>query len=123
ELAAGRLLADANHVGAAVVVALFCDLHEAVVVWVLLDGPSDAWVELVDPLAPLLEQERHAGSGALVAQRPHPVRVHRASVRAALTTGDDPVDRPLRPPDAGAVEPAPILDPGRHEALQVSGEV
>src|SRR5579859_3356177 len=44
------------------------------------------------PLAPLLEEERHQGSGALIAQRPDPVRINGACSCAALASDDDPVE-------------------------------
>src|SRR5574337_910023 len=45
-----------------------------------------------NPLPPLLEVERHAGRGALVAQRAPPVGVYRPRVRSAFAAADDPVD-------------------------------
>jgi hypothetical protein len=53
-------------------------------IFVGIDRPDCA------PTTPLLEQERDAGGGALVAQRSRPVGVHRP--RAVLAAGDDPVD-------------------------------
>src|SRR3546814_5591579 len=41
---------------------------------------------------PLLEEERHLGSGLLVAQATCPVWMHRARARAALAFADHPVD-------------------------------
>ena len=49
----------------------------------------------VPPLPPLLEQEWDASGGALIAQGPRPIRVHRAGVVAALSADDDPVKRGL----------------------------
>src|SRR3546814_10362251 len=47
------------------------------------------------PLAPLLEQERHPGRRALVAQGARPVRVHRPGARAGLAASDYPVETEL----------------------------
>ena len=44
-------------------------------------------------LAPLLEQERGPGRVALVAQATCPVGMHRARLRPALATHDDPIDQ------------------------------
>src|SRR6185437_16845686 len=55
-------------------------------------------VEPGRPLAPLLEKERHASGGALVAQRPRPYRVHRARLRPGIATADHPVDFSVRLP-------------------------
>uniref|UniRef100_A4WPM2 Uncharacterized protein n=1 Tax=Cereibacter sphaeroides (strain ATCC 17025 / ATH 2.4.3) TaxID=349102 RepID=A4WPM2_CERS5 len=49
-------------------------------------------VRLVGPLAPLLEQERHARGLRLIAQGSHPIRVHRPRVAPALAPDDDPVE-------------------------------
>src|SRR5438094_4638784 len=42
--------------------------------------------------APLLEEERHRGGHAAVADVERPLRVHRTGIAAALTADDDPVD-------------------------------
>jgi hypothetical protein len=47
------------------------------------------------PVAPLLEEERHAEFLALIAQRTRPLRVHRPRAGAALAADDHP---PLRVP-------------------------
>ena len=46
----------------------------------------------LNPLAPLLEQERGASRRALVAQTADPIGVHRARVRAALAADYHPID-------------------------------
>ena len=45
------------------------------------------------PLAPLFEEERDAGVGALVADATRPVGVHRAGAGAAFATDDDLMER------------------------------
>ena len=44
------------------------------------------------PLAPLFEQKRDAGGGALVAQRARPIRIHRPRAMPAFAADDHPVD-------------------------------
>src|SRR3546814_2295332 len=46
----------------------------------------------IPPLAPLLEEERHAGRRALVADRARPVGMHRPRAGPALAADDDPVN-------------------------------
>src|SRR3990172_2480664 len=83
QLAAGGLLADAP-------------LHAAVVdIGAVLGVPGLEGVvqHLVadDVLAPLLEEERNVRRGALVAQAPSPVGLHRPSIAAGLASDDDPI--------------------------------
>jgi hypothetical protein len=52
------------------------------------------------PLAPVLEEERHAGHLALIAQRSRPIGMHGTSVGTALTAIDDPTDTGMREPAA-----------------------
>src|SRR6185312_3897766 len=49
------------------------------------------------PLPPLLEEERHVGSGALVAQASRPIWMHRPCTGATLPAGDNPVEFSAKP--------------------------
>ncbi len=46
----------------------------------------------VDPLAPLLEQERDAGGLALIAERSRPIEMYRPGAWSGLAAGDDPIE-------------------------------
>ena len=55
---------------------------------VLLADANLVFVEL----APLLEEKRNIDVGALIPERPEPIRIAWPGVRAALATGDYPVN-------------------------------
>ena len=79
----------------------FSDTPNAPAVRELMDRISDEAFDLgdADPLAPLLEQERHASAGALVPKVAEGLRVGRPRLVGALVglaAGDDPRSAPKR---------------------------
>src|SRR3954471_13286285 len=54
-------------------------------------APADL-LHVLAVLAPLLEEQRHSGSGTLCAQRAEPVGIGRSCARPALATRDHPAD-------------------------------